>query len=70
MGDAKGESGGTGEGDSEGRPSELRELPLGWRRRLKRESDEAGGHSELPGHWGQITVTLFVFQDLQSDKIL
>ena len=34
LGEAKGESGGTGEGDSEGRPSELRELPLGWRRRL------------------------------------
>ena len=29
LGEANGESGGTGEGDSEGRPSELRELPLG-----------------------------------------
>ena len=29
LGDPNGESGGTGEGDSEGRPRELRELPLG-----------------------------------------
>ena len=34
LGEGRGEAGGTGEGEWEGGPREVRELPLGWRRRL------------------------------------